>query len=461
MLRRRFDGVVAVLFALLSVFPTYTLADNPPASTLWIEETETQFSINLPVNSDDVLINFTSPAYSWVGVGFGEGMKDSLMFIMYLSENGKNVTVSPRIATGHSEPSHFPNCTIEYLPGTGIHDEMFVLNARAKNCKVWPGGNINVDDTKRPMIYAFGPGNSIQSNSLNAPLKRHFKYGKFTMDIKAAQDQGPGEVPPGATSSSGVTLEGGMTRDHDRMNLAHAVLGCIAMFVFWPINVFIAGFFRNIKIHIGMSVFIMIFLILAYGLGIGTSSEYNRSKHFNSAHQIMAFIALLPILLLSLLPLRPLARLHKLIPRIHTPIASITLVFLILTGGLGLHLSSSARPIIIAYIAVSLIVFFPVMLLQTCIRRRGSAYARATTRRRLGEEDEEDLVLAAYMAGRKLDGRGSQGESRSESAASFQTQSSHERSGSGGSATNIYGGGTMPGPQYLLNMHPGVPVHKW
>lgn len=25
----------------------------------------------------------------------------------------------------------------------------------------------------------------------------------------------------------------------------------------------------------------------------------------------------------------------------------------------------------------------------------------------------------------------------------------------------LYGGGTMPGPQYLLNMHPGVPVHRW
>jgi hypothetical protein len=22
-------------------------------------------------------------------------------------------------------------------------------------------------------------------------------------------------------------------------------------------------------------------------------------------------------------------------------------------------------------------------------------------------------------------------------------------------------GGAMPGPQYLLNMHPGVPVHRW
>jgi hypothetical protein len=28
-----------------------------------------------------------------------------------------------------------------------------------------------------------------------------------------------------------------------------------------------------------------------------------------------------------------------------------------------------------------------------------------------------------------------------------------------GGRGNMFGGGTMPGPQYLLNMHPGVPVH--
>jgi hypothetical protein len=39
----------------------------------------------------------------------------------------------------------------------------------------------------------------------------------------------------------------------------------------------------------------------------------------------------------------------------------------------------------------------------------------------------------------------------------------HARTGSKGSngSRSPYGGGSMPGPQYLLNMHPGVPVHKW
>jgi len=101
-----------------------------------------------------------------------------------------------------------------------------------------------------------------------------------------------------------------------------------------------------------------------------------------------------------------------------------------------------------------------------CVRRRGSAYARANTRRRLGEDDERDVVLARYYVSRKL-GFGDGEESRSSSAASsppryneFTPQQGHARSPSANGG-NIYGGGTMPGPQYLLNMHPGVPVHRW
>ena len=64
-----------------------------PASTFYLEQTETQFSISLANNSSDVYIYFTSPAYSWVGVGFGESMKNSLMLIMY--PNAKGDSMSP------------------------------------------------------------------------------------------------------------------------------------------------------------------------------------------------------------------------------------------------------------------------------------------------------------------------------------------------------------------------------
>lgn len=73
-----------------TVFFATSQAQSPAASTLFIEKTETQFSINLANDSSDVYIYFTSPAYSWVGVGFGEGMKNSLMLVMYPNKKGNS-----------------------------------------------------------------------------------------------------------------------------------------------------------------------------------------------------------------------------------------------------------------------------------------------------------------------------------------------------------------------------------
>lgn len=189
-----------------------------------------------------------------------------------------DVTISPRTADGHSEPSFTSKPQISLLNGTRVTDDgMFVLRARCSDCRVWQGGFLDAKNTAHPMLYAFGPGNRLQSNDVNAPLHRHIRYGKFTMNMVAAT--GEGAVPANTTASNGVQMVGGMTRDHDRANLAHAVMGCLALFVFWPLNVIFAGFFRNIKIHVGVSVFIMVFLVSAYGLGISTSSEYNRVSH--------------------------------------------------------------------------------------------------------------------------------------------------------------------------------------
>ncbi|KAF1957845.1 CBD9-like protein [Byssothecium circinans] len=463
-LRWRERGVVALL--VLTIFTTGLRAQNTTAaSTFFLKKTETQFSISLAKDSTDVFIYFTSPAYSWVGVGFGEGMKDALMFVLYANEKGDNITVSPRIATGHSEPTFSSDIKLAVLPGSGIIDEMFVLKANCRSCRVWPNNFLNTESTAQPMIYAFGPGNRLNSNSPNAPLKRHFKYGKFTMDMRQATStsgNGKGEVPSPSSSLSGVALQGEMHRDHDRKNLAHAILGCLALFVLWPINVLIAGFLRNIKIHVGFSVGIMVFLVISYALGIATSGQFNRSKSFNSPHQIFAFIALAPILLLSLLPAKPLATLRPWIPRLHTPLTTLTLTTLIITGGLGLHLSSSPTPIILAYVAIALVVFVFLSLVQLCIRRRGSAYARATTRRRLGDEDEQDFGLADYLAKRKLESRTtSQASSPPTTWEQEREREQYERARSASQASynrGVFGGGTMPGPHYMMNMHPGVPV---
>jgi hypothetical protein len=264
----------------------------PAASTFYITETETQFSVNIANDSSDVYFYFASPAYSWMGVGFGAQMENSLMLIMYPDADGNStsqlrapawdnraltlldVTISSRIGRKGGEPVFTDKINIEVLDGTGVQDDMMILHARCSDCRVWPNGFLDATSPSQPMIYAFGSPYPLQSSSRSADLKRHARYGYFTMDMTAAT--GTGGVPLKSSANAGVQEEGGMTKDTDRKTLAHAVLGCLVLFVVWPLNVLIAGFLRNIRIHVGFSIAMVLSLGVAYGLGISTSNQYNR-----------------------------------------------------------------------------------------------------------------------------------------------------------------------------------------
>jgi MFS superfamily sulfate permease-like transporter len=123
------------------------------------------------------------------------------------------------------------------------------------------------------MIYAFGNAQDLMSDSPSADLKRHVRYGHFTMDMVSAT--GVGGVPAKSNAVDGVSMRD-MTRDHDRANLAHAVVGCLALFVLWPLNVLVAGFLKNFRIHVCVSGVLLVFLVVSYALGGVTSMEYNR-----------------------------------------------------------------------------------------------------------------------------------------------------------------------------------------
>ena len=94
------------------------------------------------------------------------------------------------------------------------------------------------------------------------------------MDMTAAT--GRGGVPLKSNASNGVQMQGGLVKDTDRKTLAHALVGCFVVFVLWPLNVLIAGFMKNIRIHVGCSLALIICLGVAYGVGIATSNQYNR-----------------------------------------------------------------------------------------------------------------------------------------------------------------------------------------
>jgi hypothetical protein len=77
--------------ALLLFSPTAVFAQTPQnvsSSTLYLADTDTQFSLNIADTSSDVYIYISTPTTSWFGIGFGTDMRDSLMLVVYPDQHG-------------------------------------------------------------------------------------------------------------------------------------------------------------------------------------------------------------------------------------------------------------------------------------------------------------------------------------------------------------------------------------
>ena len=162
----------------------------------------TQFVFGLnAVDNGDVYFHMSGPVtHSWLGIGFGNEMKDSFMILAYPSDNGKNLTLSPRIATGHAEPVYDPLFEIvnvyndTYAPnadtvtddGTGT----IIAHAVCLKCTKWFANgkerSLDTKNTEQPFIFAFGPKMNFGDDSLAASVPRHGFVGKFTMDMTQA-----------------------------------------------------------------------------------------------------------------------------------------------------------------------------------------------------------------------------------------------------------------------------------
>jgi hypothetical protein len=77
--------------AFFFLFSTTILAQTQQdgaSSTLYLADTDTQFSLNIADTSSDVHIYISTPATSWFGIGFGADTQNSLMLIAYPNEHG-------------------------------------------------------------------------------------------------------------------------------------------------------------------------------------------------------------------------------------------------------------------------------------------------------------------------------------------------------------------------------------
>lgn len=219
-------------------------------------------------------------------------MNGALMFVAYPNTNGKDIVLSPRVSTAHVEPSYNENIKLSQVDPpsgdphpNGIHDETWFVSAHCQNCTNVGYGVSALDLTSKnqPFIFAFGnPSQDPNSNSLDAPLRRHGAYGFFTMDMTLATvtsgDISKVTVPALGTKANGADIEGQIKNDRDVASPSHALFMVFAFLVMFPLGVFSQRVLGKIKLHSAIQAGGLLIVIIGMGLGLWAGKYYNRVR---------------------------------------------------------------------------------------------------------------------------------------------------------------------------------------
>ncbi|OIW26236.1 CBD9-like protein [Coniochaeta ligniaria NRRL 30616] len=376
-----------------------------PVSTLYSDKLDTTFSINLPENSGDVNFFLSSPLFSWFGVGFSSTMAGSPMLLFYASADGKAVTVSPRYATGETEPAYNSTMRVAVAAST-VNNGTFAVTGTCSGCRQWSSNS-----TTQPFILAWGAdADFLSTNDLAARVKQHSGYGHFVMDVKQAT--GPGGTAmllalDATKNSDGAHLDGDLQADTgNHGGLAHGVVMALATLVVAPIDVLTAGALRRWPVlNIITSTVMMAFLLAGMGLGIQMSRLYIATQQYRTAHQILGLLAIVALFLVAVLGVvyrlivksatkrgqQPPEK-SGLLGKVHRWVGRAVWVIMLVNNGLGLQFAEASSTLIIGYAVLAAGVLILVGLI------RWSIYCCTRHSREELEEDKAGIELAQLYA---------------------------------------------------------------
>lgn len=307
-----FKMYIKSLLSLLSLLALTTAQSSSTNSNSSVfvyngaQNTEFVFALNADEKTGDLFFHIESPiGNAWAGVGIGSEMKGALMFIAYPAEDGKTVTISPRIADGNSEPTYQSDITVQQdnsLPGantvTGERNNLKIsADGVCKKCATWAnGGSIDFNNKNQPFIFAVGPTfPPIESDSLSEGLSRHEFYGHFTMDMTAATSPSGGSIPAGPYELSHASKATDTTFDNDPAPHIHGLVMSIVFILVLPLGSLLLRVWNKVKGHIITQCLGLVLFCMAFAGGCVVSQQYNKSKNFNSAHQIIGILLLLAL----------------------------------------------------------------------------------------------------------------------------------------------------------------------
>lgn len=136
------------------------------------------FALNVDNDGDDFYFHMSAPSNrAWMSVGTGEEMDNSFMIVVYAGSNGKDITISPRVAmNGNAEPTYYPSITCEQLNGRGSTNSAtgssMVAQGVCRNVTAWQEGAVDLTSTEQPFMFAMAPKDSMKSDSPSAPMRK-------------------------------------------------------------------------------------------------------------------------------------------------------------------------------------------------------------------------------------------------------------------------------------------------
>ncbi|KAK5129832.1 hypothetical protein LTR08_002769 [Meristemomyces frigidus] len=363
------------------------------------------FALNVDQQTGDLYLHMSAPAGNeWMGVGIGSDMKGAGMFIAYPSKNGTGMTLSTRVGYGHTEPSgQLGTCELSYADdltdantvSAGTNGTMTV-DAVCHNATTWSGGSLPYADTTaktaQPFIFAVGPSTNghgsghgpspLRSNSLSAGLRRHVYYGHFTMDITNAVAAN--------TSLAGIPLPNSDTTytsthssaaidaqaDNDPAPAIHAFVMCLTFVIIFPLGALLLKLLHRVRLHAIVQTVGLVLVTMATAGGIVISTQYNRSRHFASAHQVLGillFLALLGQLGLGIVHHRIFKKEQRptLLGKIHRYLGPVAIAVGVINAPIGFVFAGNPHlclPYVIVLVIVA-VVFFGV---RFCVQRRAA-----------------------------------------------------------------------------------------
>lgn len=410
-------------FAQFTSSEGFGLAVNVPANTASSGSGSIYFQISAPKGTE------------WIGFGQGSRMSGSNMFIVY-SADSTNVTVSPRLGTGHVQPNFNSDASIFVLEGTGItSDGSMVANVRCDSCLSWSGGSMDATSSSSSWIYAYKNGDPLDTTSTSADISEHDGTGTLSLDLTsgtggnsanpfvAAQDSSPtsesatgtatntasqtGPSQTGSQTSATTTpsITGGVsgpiassnpsssgssqsTTPNDSYRSSHAAIMSLVFLVMFPLaslTIYLPHTEKVRYIHAPLQVVSIILMVAGLGLGVQLGKQVDELDGY---HQIIGYILFAWMVIAQ--PALGLAQhLHFRKNGTRSPMGSghrwlgrIMIAFGVVNGGLGFHQTGPVgsryvpRYAVIVYSVVAVVVFIiymAVILLSTFRSKRSGS----------------------------------------------------------------------------------------